>query len=582
MLFGRICHLGFIAAGLVLCVAKTGDVRAADAPGIASTTTSVRPVAFVPVAEPTYTIPGRPVLIAMEPQAPVPAGVAVCPDRSPEVAINGMAVHATSCVLVRPMPGSATGTAWEPEAVGWSSEAIGSIDRKGRVSGPGLRPDESGFWAVLLNVPPDVDRPVVTINGRGVPIIWLDPPPPLTGAGRPVRPVASATAWRELGDRLRPLWLDPIHRWRVRLLLDRVTSQELWGDSQPTSSGHPSIEAWAARQEDCWRLAIEEVRQVDPVLSSDLLHALTAIVAVPGDVVVPAWPLDDVATQRLLRALLDPGETRSRKAEYARAWLAAAPDAVAWVIDDADAAGPTIGVAELSGRRTNVALAFPQSSQPVSRSMLAHESVTLRLPLPESDGIGEIVNNAVEVRAEQWRGRVAVGTAHAAIKPPGFITGPFVRELTHTAWLTGASPAATGSAATTAMIQPGGEPGDWQVFLQCAAPIEAGSVDQVRVWFGSFNDASAVATIVRDGGSTLRVRERATEALNVQISERDRGWNAMFTIPRTAIEQSVLRIGFDRTVGTERASWPRPMLPGQAEPGRIAIDLSTWGSLSED
>lgn len=556
-------------------------LTAATCRATAAPSTPIRVVPMVPTDVPTYAIAGRPLIVPLAPGADVEGGLHFAPDKPPVVAINGRVVEASTCRLLLPASALSTG-GWEPEARAWTAAPMSVPDRKGRVSRPAIAHTDAGFWAVLTEAPADLERPVVSVNGRAAPIVWLDPPPPVTGAGRPVRPVAPASAWRDLGERLRPLSLDPEQRWRVRLLLDRVSSDELWADAPPGAFDDPMIETLAVREEECWRCAIEELRRVDPVLSSDLLHALTAVTLLPNGVLVPAWPLDNVGVRRLLRALLDPAETRSRKAEYARAWLAAAPDAVAWVIDDADPRGPTLGVAELSGRRANVGLLFSAVPAPVMRSIVAHESISARLPLPTSEEPLDL--SKIEIRAENWTGRLSVLTSAAAIRPPGLLTGPFFRAATHASWLSGRAVPAAGALATSAMIQPGGAPGAWQVFIQAAAPpSDHTGADRVILWIGPFGDPGAVITIDRGEASTSARRGGTPEAIDVRFGSTDAGWTALVDIPDDAIsERSILLIGMERTLGPQRASWPRAVLPEQVEPGRLAVDLSTWGSLSGD
>lgn len=583
MLFGtthsvrRTILLSAVAWIGVLCSSN----RAADAP---KTTQPPRQVAFGPAEDAVYAIRGRPLVIPMAPLAPATGPEPLAPDRPPGVTINAAPTPA-ECVLVRPTAVAARAGTWEPEALAWTAEALGTPDRKGRVASPGIRADEPGFWCAVVQTPGEPERPVVTLNTRSVPVIWLDEPPPMTGAGRPVRPVASPAAWIDLGDRLRPLASDPSQRWRVRLLLDRVTPAELWGANPPSEIPGRAVEAWATRKEECWRVAIEQLRQVDPVLSSDLLHTLTAIVAVPSGAVVPAWPLDDIGTERLLRSLLDPGETRSRKAELARAWLAGTPPGVAWIIDDADQAGPTIGVAEISGRRTNVTLGFGALTTAITRTVVAHESITTRVPIPARDDPDNTPDlTGVDIATDRWKRRVAVITTPVGVKPPGLLTGPFFRGWTHASWLGGRPAPATGLLATTAMLQPGAEAGSWQVFLQCASRGSEAPDDTINLWFGPFDDPACRIVIERDKEATLQLRGQAPAPVNVRTTHADDSWSVLVDVPDSAFDagRTLLRMGVDRTARGETASWPRPMLPGQIEPGRLAIDLSTWGSLSGD
>lgn len=579
MPFGRVHHsFSMFLAALLAVGLSSASVRAEDAP---AGVIPARGVAFGPVSEPAYAVAGRPLIVPIEPQEPAGPFERLAPDRLPDVRINGVTVQDVSCSLLFPS-GNATSSAWDPETRQWSAAPLGTSDKKGRTDGPAKDAAEPGIWCVVFDIPAGLERPIVTLNTKSVPLIWLDPPPPVTGSGRPVRPVASAESWRNLGERLRPIARDPQQRWRVRLLIDRVTAQELWPQVAPEAFADRALEAWAARQEECWRSAIEDVRRVDPVLSSDLLHALSAVVALPGGTLVPAWPMDEIGTQRLLRSLLDPAETRSRKAEYVRAWLASIPDAVAWVIDDADADGPTLGVAELSGRRTNISLRFSAAPDAVRRTLLAHESISVRLPRPvlaDDEPTSDL--GTAEVSAEGWNRRLSLLTKPAPIKPPGLLTGPFLRPCTHASWLSGTPAPAIGPLATTALLQPGAVAGEWQLFVQCAPTPSGAAQDRVNAWFGPFGDPDVVISIDRFAASTLNLRGKPAQAIDVPISTADAGWSALVHLPAEAVDKDgLVRLGLDRLVSEDRSSWPRPMLPGQVEPGRVAVDLTTWGSLS--
>jgi hypothetical protein len=72
--------------------------------------------------------------------------------------------------------------------------------------------------------------------------------------------------------------------------------------------------------------------------------------------------------------------------------------------------------------------------------------------------------------------------------------------------------------------------------------------------------------------------DTGSDPVRVSVVSRPGKWVCQIPLPAICFESDgTLRIGLERIDprGT-RSAFPRPMLPWQSEPGRVAIDTSTW------
>ena len=127
------------------------------------------------------------------------------------------------------------------------------------------------------------------------------------------------------------------------------------------------------------------------------------------------------------------------------------------------------------------------------------------------------------------------------------------------------------------------EAGTWNVFIECRSPV-IGQAETVRVWVGAFGAPAAILRISSAGEVVDELGPRqglSSKVTGAVVSRQGDTWTARVPIPARCIEKDgTVRIGLDRTDALgRRTSWPRPMLPWQREPGRVAIDTSAWGGL---
>jgi len=582
---------------------------------------------FTPLHGPHAAIPGRTLVVplvedvASSTRRGAPTGAQLPVVRFGAGQPVPVRVFRITPVGVTEPPRSAPLRFWLGPSLRWQSQEVLAGVSPDAARGKSGGPTEAQQQATVLLIPvPDGAAGVpMFVNDRTVALAWFEPPPPSTGSAISARPLGDATSMERLGEVLLPLWNDPLSRWRVRLLLDRLPAALIWPRAMPPDRfDDPGLDAIARQAEDRWRVGLEEIRRVDPRLSEEVVHRLTTVVRLPQGALVPAWPTDDSATGELLRTLLDTSTGRTKKADSARAWLASQPEAHAWVIDDAGSerriitegtpdqrsrrAGPlilgaleepvievidaTVGVTELRGKRADAMVSQTEFGANPGLVVASHESAALPASARALPGtpVGQ-----VWVRLGGWAERLGVVARPLAVEPPGLRLGPLVAEWTQVSWLAGAPVMQAGPAIGVGLLQRSTSGTAWEAVVECrwpqsdteSGPLDA-EADRVVLWCGPYRQSRVAIEIGPDGqvsyplGASVRARAAC-------VREPGR-WVALIEIPRAAFEpDGSLLLGLERRDPSgQRWSWPRPMMPGQSEPGRAAIDVSTWGSLSPE
>jgi hypothetical protein len=102
---------------------------------------------------------------------------------------------------------------------------------------------------------------------------------------------------------------------------------------------------------------------------------------------------------------------------------------------------------------------------------------------------------------------------------------------------------------------------------------------ELVLYFGPRNGSTSVALQIKPDGTLTEIRDGKPSPTGKATIVRAADRASLFIpLPSNAIEAGhILRVGmvFIDAQGT-RSAWPRPMLPWDAEPGRIAVDLDTW------
>jgi hypothetical protein len=129
-------------------------------------------------------------------------------------------------------------------------------------------------------------------------------------------------------------------------------------------------------------------------------------------------------------------------------------------------------------------------------------------------------------------------------------------------------------------------PNRWLLFLELNRPQarrqsaeEMVTEEFVRVWFGPFGRGGIVLRVMPDGRVIDESPARGDDVPRLaRAAATPNGWTCWVPIPASAIEaDGVLRVGIERVDQRGvRSTWPRPSLPWQREPARLAIDTRSW------
>ncbi len=354
-----------------------------------------------------------------------------------------------------------------------------------------------------------------------------------------------------------------------------------------------------------WQVALARLWNAEPTLSLPIRERLVGAVLTPGGY-LPAWATDQYDYDDLLDALLDPRGTDERRAAHAKAWLEGFDDAIAWVVDDTGRQHaisgeyiPTIGVVNIAQRSVLAWARASDASTPSDLAPLPPRRVQrLRGEVLPADLRRPASGAGVEVQVGDWSGYLpSVGVAIPA-SPPGFALGPLRASWTLDAWQSHdeaqqADVASDRAAAVLLYRRPigdeegaafnwaGGEVIDreaWTLYIEAKSVSQFDQDDFVELWFGPFGEPSKALRVHRDGRlvSVLTGEIAAGESIEVvRLADR---WIARLNLPTSVIEPGQLvRLGVLRQDSCgQRSAWPRRLLPGQREPGRVAIRLDAW------
>ncbi len=478
----------------------------------------------------------------------------------------------------------------------------------------------SGFWVASVSAP-DVEEGArgveVVIDGRQVAVFrgGVEKLPR-------VRRVATSAFAREMLGGLRR---SPMVRWRARLAAGEPLLAEQAGDAFADAT----LEGLARTTEREWAGVLARLNEADAELASRFASRLAGVVDIGEGVEIPVWPADansGVAMESLLADVLRAGADRDRVARIAEAWLTAQPVGGAVVIDDAAAidlrSGLTFPSVLLANLSDQPAAAMASRVETADPEMLRLEpfaavfaSVGAAAKVEDGgdprrrtgmeamrDGVAQ--RTMADVRVGDWRGKRAVVGEIAKIRPPGMDIGPLLSDWTQQTFLAAAmdetsrgemqissSVSGFGGRLKPADDQGGAAgPGRWLIMFEIVRPTGGsdGAKKEDRselvLSFGPRGGTASQSLRVLADGSLFEVRNgQAMAAGNATMKRSGDRTFYWVPVPSAAIEAGkVLRVGLVRIDEKgRRSAWPRPMLPWQTEPGRIAVDLSSWSPVKE-
>jgi hypothetical protein len=575
---------------------------------------------------------GRPAVIPLVPPEGLSeaARAAWVPSGPPKVVLEGGTVLSSRVFRVwgRAVVDAVSASRWMPPAVEWRAVELGGDS--GAVGAGAL----SAGWVALVEAPSGIPErrlpKFARVDERVVELTWLPPALQNPDVMAAALPQVSAESVLGLGEMLRGDASDPQRRWRVRLVAQRFGAAALWGNRVPAGFGGVAselsepLEAVAEQLELNARSAIDALRAADRGAALEVLNRLTAVLRTPDGVLLPAWPVGDDRAAVLMIGLLSPGVTASARVEMARRWLDESAAVQAWMIDDIGVPSvtparfePSVGVADLSGTggRAWATTSAGYRGEELEVAVAPSHSVRLRMAMAfGADGARPVVEAGLNLaKGGAWSTTISPIVGRAKVMPPGLELGPVLEPWTLASWRARSAVARGESRGVTVTIQRtvgGGDEGSsgWEAVVRCRGPVAGavgGEKDVVRLWCGAFERSRGVV-VVGPGrrGEWVRASDVVVGAgedgrgtrIGGEVAVRDVGageiaragvsglreWTSVVPLPMEAFEEDgvTLIVGVEREYPAGvRASFPRPMMPGQAEPGRVGLDVSAWGGL---
>jgi hypothetical protein len=220
----------------------------------------------------------------------------------------------------------------------------------------------------------------------------------------------------------------------------------------------------------------------------------------------------------------------------------------------------------------------------------------------EEEARGPVRAQTFEVHAGRWSAQRTAVVYALRVAPPGLSLAPMVGDWTMAALLAGEpdaamapEPAFAAAAVLSARMETGSDGARWWLYIECKSPPNVGlngakespaADETVRVWLGAAGRAGAILRISSRGSVVdERALERGGEGpvAGATVTRREDRWVCQTPLPAGVVdEDGLLRIGIERTDARgHRSAWPRAMLPWQVEPGRLRVDLKTWGAVEQ-
>lgn len=416
---------------------------------------------------------------------------------------------------------------------------------------------------------------------------------------------------------------DPTQQWRLWLLTDdgqqpladqpladqSINNQSI-ATSPPAATPDNALAdqltaAVAARDVARISAIMLALQSVRPEVATRLHTRLTRQIVLATELVMPAWTADQAELEQLWDDALQPRLSPIRTSEIVERWLDAQPAGAAWIEDDGAAISsqqptsvartPLAARVHLANLETREAVAWlrvgTQSvASPELQTLAPGKTMAITIPHSQASDAAwasEPVAAATNVRMGlgTWTFEAPLLLRDAPATPPQLALGVLRQDLSLLRWLSAgtarAAPtllASAGDLATYAtavsLFRVTNEAGSrWMIAAECEAPPELTS-DVLRLELGT---------------QRVRVDVRKTDAPRVGEVEIDTSlrdvWRAWVWVPESAIIDNTLMLGISRETtdasGSERACWPRAVVPWQAELPRARIDLGAWDPIAK-
>lgn len=445
------------------------------------------------------------------------------------------------------------------------------------------RTTDNAMTVILADLPVEALGQSMWMEGRRIPAFWLVPDVSGRDGLRP-SPIESGASVSQAIELVARELSDPEIRWRAELALQR-----LGHEPPPPAWDDAVLRAWAEQSAERWDAAVRRLSFIDEALTARLLDNLTRWLVTP-EVTVPVWETDGDAISELIRTILRPGASDESIRRTVAAFLERQPQWLAWVANDAGGVvGGAIAVVNLSSSPALLSTR-PPAGRWEAYGMLEPGALALVPAPPRPDATSRA--SAWQVRLGGRTKSLDVSVDAIALEPPGLSMGPFWLD-----WTLGGLIDGTGQTISRGrpgwiggLVQrdprlnsPGSSESGWVLYMEvrrppCEMPSTAGSpqpLDAVRVALGPTSRPRAQVVVRCSGLTTFEGGAPGASAILTKDSDR---WAFTLPIDRTWFEpDGTLLIGAQFVPHDgPRATWPRPLLPGQDTIGRVRLDPSAW------
>ena len=448
--------------------------------------------------------------------------------------------------------------------------------------------DELVVTFLLSDIPGDALGLDLWMDGGRVPSYWVVPKLSDQASTRSLTQRPTTDQLATLLRLVEPELAEPQLRWRPRLALERL------GIEPPDHAfTDHALEAWANRLSALAEAAERRLREADASVADRWIDTLTRCVSTP-DAVFPMWPTNASDITDTMLALLSPEASETSVVRTAEAFLDRQPQWLAWVADDAGGVvGGTIAVVNLSADTALLSSRAPGGRWAAHGMVAPNELVKL----PATAEPGAPTTGMWQLRLGGRTRTLPVTTGAMPLEPPGVMIGPLWHDWTLPGLRTGTvqspAPGSVGWVGGLIHRDPRLEPpsagaSGWAIYVEVRRPPcelpEPGRpsepTDTIRLAFGPSEETRAELTIRCTGVTSIDalgpMANQGEPAILTTASDR---WAFTLPIDRSWMEpDGTILVGM-KSVPAEglRASWPRPLLPGQTDVGRVRIDPSAWG-----